>query len=259
MFLNKYPLFSAGRILKVEMLDELRDFPRKTLDMLFEKYSNGIICGCSIEASDDHITVKKGLIKHNGVIYMLKKDTQVPYVNTDKAAILKVKFAGEDKTGDFIRYASEFLIDSDFNLQSHEMELCRYKLKTGARLRTSYISLEDMSTEYDTVNIINTPFAAVEKPSISPYVLKQFAREAFQYNLTNPFDISFCMLCLGNGEVLEKEMIVNYVANRLRVRGGDLSNEDIYEYLLRILSDIREGGEAFGKSRRIDFKKIIVD
>lgn len=258
MLIYEYPLFNQGRILKIEMLNELRDYPRELTDILFGQYSNGIIQGCELKINNNYIVVKKGLIKHDGIIYVLKKDKMIPYENTENTVMLKVRFRGETKNSDFIRYESEIIIDDDLNIQSDEIELCRFKLKKGAKLRAEYISLEDMSTEYDTVNIINSPFAAVERSSLSPYILKQFAKEAFQNNLTDAFDISFCMMCLRNGEVLERELIINYIAARLKVRNKNYSNEEIYQFLLRILGDIRNGRENF-KASRIDYKKIIVD
>ncbi|OOM73567.1 hypothetical protein CLPUN_44630 [Clostridium puniceum] len=48
MFENRYPLFNSGRLLKIEMLEELRNFPREFLDVQLKGYSDGIIYGCDI-------------------------------------------------------------------------------------------------------------------------------------------------------------------------------------------------------------------
>ncbi|MCY6355721.1 hypothetical protein [Clostridium sp. ZS2-4] len=259
MFFNTYPLFNRGRILKLEMLEQLRDFPRDFIDIVLSQYSDGIILGCDIKVNGDYIVISKGLIKHEDVMYMIKEDHSIPYRHTNDLAILKIRFLGETKNSDFIRYSTEIFIDENLEIQSDEMELCRFKVKMGAKLRGNYINFQDMSTEYDTVNIINSPFAAYEKSSLSPEILRNFAKEAFQYNLTNALDISFCMMCLQSPKVIERELILNYIAARLKILLRDYSNQQIYGHLVRILEDIKEGREILGSHGRIGYKKILVD
>ena len=52
MYKNNKPLFEAGKILKIQMLEELRDFNRDYLDIRYEEYTDGIIKGCAIEIYD---------------------------------------------------------------------------------------------------------------------------------------------------------------------------------------------------------------
>jgi hypothetical protein len=69
-----FPNFGKGRILKKEMLESLRDYPRDYLDICFKDYSNGIISGADILVGENGITVSRGVVKHNNRIYMLVKD-----------------------------------------------------------------------------------------------------------------------------------------------------------------------------------------
>lgn len=259
MFFNKYPLFNRGRILKLEMLEQLRDFPRDFIDILLGEYSDGIISGCNIKVNQDSIVVSKGIVKHNNIIYILKDDYILPYEYTNNTVILKIRFLSETKNNDFIRYGTEMVIDDNLDIQRDEMELCRFKVKMGAKLRVDYVNFEDMSTEYDTVNIINSPFAAYEKSSLSPKILRCFAKEAFQYNLTNALDISFCMMCLQSTKVIERDLIINYIEARLKILLRDYSNEQIYGYLLMILQDIKQGKQVVSNHGRSSYKKILVD
>lgn len=259
LFFNTYPLFNRGRILKLEMLEQLRDFPRDFIDIVLEQYSDGIIAGCNLKVEGNRIIISKGVIKHDNLLYLLKEDYSLSYKSTNHMAMLKIKFLGETKNNDFVNYGTEIFIDNNLNLKEDEMELGRFKLKIGARLRADYINLEDMYTEYDTINIINVPFAAFEKSSLCPYILNCFAKEAFKYKLVNALDISFCMLCLQNQQVMERELILNYIKARLEIEEKEYSNEQIYEHLVRILQGIRRGKEDLENNKRTDYKKIIVD
>lgn len=259
LFYNTHPLFTHGRILKLEMLEQLRDFPKDVIDIMLSQYSDGIILGCDISVSDDYIIVSKGLIKQDGILYMLKEDTIVPYNYTNDTAILKVRFLGETKNSDFIRYGTEMFIDETLSIQSDEIELCRFKIKTGARLRVDYTDFEDMNTEYDTVNLINAPFSAKDKETLNPKILKAFAKEAFENNLTNPLDICFAMTCMQESGAIARDLIMSYVTSRLGVGVREYSNRELYEYLRNILNDIKEGRQALNNSFRLDHKKILVD
>ena len=48
MFKNIYPLFERKRLLKKEMLENLRDYPRNIFQILYQSYSDGILSGCNI-------------------------------------------------------------------------------------------------------------------------------------------------------------------------------------------------------------------
>ena len=44
--------------------------------------------------------------------------------------------------------------DEELELGENQMEMCRFYLREGSALRDSYKNFADMSTEYDTVNLI---------------------------------------------------------------------------------------------------------
>lgn len=259
MFLNTYPLFNRGRTLKIEMLEQLRDFPRDFINILLEQYSDGIITGCELSVNNHYLVIAKGIVKHGGTLYMLKESCSVAYESTNTTVMLKIRFLDETKNNDFIRSGTEIFIDDDLDIKTDELELCRFKAKTGARLRVDYINFEDMSTEYDTVNLINSPFAAPAKSSLSPSILKTFAKEAFKYPITNALDAAFCMQCLQTQETLNREMIQNYLSARLRQELREYSNEEIYKYLLQILGDISQGRERSQGNRSFGGRSIMVD
>ena len=52
MFKNVYPLFERKRLLKKEMLENIRDFPRDIVDIFFFFFSDGILAGCDIKVKE---------------------------------------------------------------------------------------------------------------------------------------------------------------------------------------------------------------
>lgn len=259
MFSNTYPLFKPGRILKIEMLEELRDFPREILDISFKEYSNGIISGCNIEVNNDYIVVTKGIIKHQDMIYILKENYTIPYESTNQVQVLKIRFLGETINKDFIKLESEIFLDDNLQVNIDEMELCRFKLKKGARLRNNYVDFRDMSTEYDTVNTINVPYSAYGESSLNPDILRQFARELLKSNVSEAWDISFGMTCIQSRDTVQKEIIMSYLLYKLCIEKKDYSNEELYLYLLDVLNK-ESNGQAAGERRRSGrFKTILID
>lgn len=256
--MNRSPIFARGRILKLEMLESLRDFPRDIINIHLEGYSNGILKGCRLDTDDSHITISPGIIYFENHIYMLKEESSISYLNCENEVILKMKFRDENKDEDFLEYRCELVLDDNLIIATNEIELCRFKLKSGFRLRANYRDFEDMQTQYNTINIIESPFASYNEYTISPQILRFFADEAFQYHLSNPFDISFCMICLSGGSKISKELLVNYISSRLNLEQREFSNNQIYMHLNTILKSIKEGSE-FKLDSLYSSEKIYID
>lgn len=259
MFENKYPLFNEGRLLKIEMLEELRDFPREFFNVQFSGYSDGIIYGCHMDVTDDHIVVKKGIIKYQDTLYLLKEEKKIQYECNNKLMTLKVKFLQTVNEKDFIKNSTEVYLSEKSELEVNEIELCRFKLRTGAKLRINHLDFNDLSTEYDTVNIINVPYAAYGDSSLNPEVLRRFGRELLECNLNEPWDISFAMMCVQSKEAVQKEIIISYLLYKLNIETKDYKNIDLYYYLLDVLKSAKDGAGSHGRRGTGRFKKILID
>ncbi|TCO67916.1 hypothetical protein [Marinisporobacter balticus] len=120
------------------------------------------------------------------------------------------------------------------------------------------MNFEDMTTEYNTLNRIHVHFSAYKNSTLSPYVLTNFAKEAFGYKLSNPLDIAFCMQCLQKEEAMSKELIINYIAARLEIDYKDYSNEKLYKFLVEILKEIKSS-KGMKRDRNYLSKRILVD
>jgi hypothetical protein len=259
LFENRYPLFNSGRLLKIDMLEELRDFPRGFFDARFRGYSDGIISGCDLEVSDNNIKILRGIIKYQGVLYILNKEKKIEYTCSNKLMVLKVKFLPQALDSDFRTNSTEIHLDENLNLEENEIEICRFKLRAGAKLRINHTDFTDLSTEYDTINTIYAPYAAYGESSLNPEILRRYGNELLTCNLSEAWDTSFTMMCVQNKEAIQKEIIISYLVNKLGIEMKDYSNEDLYYYLLEVLNSVKDGARGHGRRGSGKFKKILID
>ena len=244
-FEYKVPTFAPGPVRK-EIMQCLRDIALDEQNVRYYKYTDGVISGCALVEEDMKIGLINGIVKFAGRIYKLKEKLLVPYEPTDALTILKLRFAPQSSHKEYTHYTAELVLDTDTVIKPHEMEMGRFKLKRGSRLRTVYVDFWDMATEYDTVNLINVPQAAVgnatNTTTLSPAITNYFAREAYGFftNSTtnpNPLDIAFCTNILADGRPINRELIEMYVCNRLEQKyTGKLSNIQLYETLGEVLN-----------------------
>ena len=256
MFKNKKPYFKRGNILKRQMLENLRDYPREFIDIFFEDYSEGIIAGADITVKDEFICINKGLIKFREKIYVLDETEKIKYFSSNEDVIIKLKFLEEKDVGDFIVYDSEVYIDKENNqLAQDEFELGRFKLREGAKLRSNYTEFTDFSTKYNTVNIINVKYSAIGNYTISPLITEEFSNILKKTKLDNNLDTLFLMQAL-NSKIISRELIVYYLTQRLNLNKKNYSNLEIYNYLKLIVKRLK-GKESI--KRGMKNNKMIVD
>ena len=110
----------------------------------------------------------------------------------------------------------------------------------GFDLRDNHKSFEDIQTEFDTINYLNSTWAGIEREWINPYILKRFANEAMDSNLENMEDIAFCYTCLNEEKPVDINLIERYLKNRQNLKDKTkLTKEEIFKYLSLTLSDIK--------------------
>lgn len=254
---QKYPQLERLHILRTETLISMRDRAFDTFTLYCEDYGDGILSGCRPITSKTSITLSAGIILHNKFLYLIKEPMSIDYEPTDEDTLMKIIFEPELEDENFIKRNVSLKLSHDLNLTDNEMELCRFKLKKGAILRTNYTDFFDRATEFDTINTINVPYAAPHGSTISPEILENFAQEARDFSLDIE-DFSFCMAALS-GKIISSEQISFYIEHRLKINLPDKTNQTLYEHLSLILEDIKNGRprEIFGmKNRR---REIIVD
>ena len=181
----------------------------------------------------------------------------VEYSPTDEYMMMKIIFEPELETENFIQRNINLILSHDMEIASNEMEICRFKLKKGAVLRTTYTDFFDRVTEFDTVNTINVPYAAIGGHTLSPEILINFANEARDFELCDQ-DFNFCLNALG-GHITSSEQISFYIEHRLKIELKSPTNQNLYDNLCLILREIKNGRrrEIIGTRQRR--REILLD
>ncbi|MCI8805824.1 MAG: DNA and RNA helicase [Clostridiales bacterium] len=253
----KYPYFKKDRILKIEMLENMRDFPRDMLDIYCFGLTDGIVCGFEPEVDKNKITFSEGITKFKGKVYLIGESVTLDYGETDSDVMIKLCFGEKIRDKDYETTPIDFIIDRDMKVSDNQQELGRFKLKKGAYLRSDYQDLYDFTTEYNTFNVVNVKYAGIEEPAINIDMLRYFAKEALNAVPKDIYDVSFCMQCLNSTRV-EKSVIYSYLNYKLNENISYMSNKDIHNNLVNILDDIKR--ESSRKIRNRPFSdKIIVE
>jgi hypothetical protein len=258
MFANVVPLFARGRILKKEMLENLRDFPRNFFDIYFADYSDGVIAGADVIIGEDKITIAKGIVKHDQCLYLLEDCLQIPYFNINKEILIKVRFLTEEAAGDFRFRRTEVVLDDNLEITGDEMELGRFKLREGAMLRSDYTDFFDLATEYNTINVIHAPHAAPGMATLNPMILRYFARIVLKCNSDNAYDLNFAMTCLSQ-KPISRELILYYLTNRRELEYQEYTNFEIYRHLALIIKELESGVKQHHGPKQSEMERIIID
>jgi len=230
------PTFTPGPVTK-EILQCLRDLSYDEQTLRYNTYTDGIITGCTLIEENMRIGLVNGIVKFAGRLYKLKEKILIPYEPTDALTIMKLRFSPQIPSRDFIHYKAELVLDTDPTLKPHEMEMGRFKLKRGSRLRTTYKDFRDMATEYDTVNLMYLKQSAPGDTTLSPTITRLFGHEAYPHIKDNALDAAFCTQALASGEAINRELIEHYVCNRLsRTYTGKMDNARLHASLGEVLN-----------------------
>ncbi|NEW09797.1 DNA and RNA helicase [Paenibacillus sp. SYP-B3998] len=258
MFTNVYPNFTKGRILKRDMLESLRDDPRRFTELSYQAYSDGILAGAEVRITAENLIVSSGLVKFGSRIYALEQDYSLSYSATGRETVLKIRFREAVAQLDFTLYNTDIVLDDDISLRGNELELGRFKLKEGAKLRSDYQSFADCATEYNTWNSIYTAYSALGQSSLSPALTRYFGAQLLSAGSSNAYDIAFAMQCLNQGTV-NRDLILHYIGSRLGTGYKAYDNVHIHKYLTRILEETQGGTRAKPDLRPGAPRRMIVD
>lgn len=241
MFQYEYPQFEKKRILRTEMLDKLRDYPKNFLDLSFQEFGDGVVNGCAITWDDGRLTISSGIIYWKGKLYLLEQPFIMECKAEDKFRYLKIQFLAEVREAGRIMGNTRVFLEDKKPDPACEMELCRFRLQEGARLRDSHESLHDYSTEYDTINLIHQPYAVTGGSTLNPKIIRQFSKEMLRSQSTDPYDISFSMNAMANYGLVSVDCLREYLSARLGEEYGEKGNAGIYRGLLECLKNQSNG------------------
>lgn len=260
MFQDNYPIFSRDMILKAEMLEALKMYPRDFFQVMYRNYSDGVIAGASLTIVDGvGIQVNPGILKHKGVLYHLSEPVLLDEYERGKDLAVRVRFLEREENASEVRNETIIDICSPEQITDSDLELGHFVLKEGAMLRQDYQNFKDMATFHNTINILNVPYAMTGGEStISPKVLYQFGTEMLNYELTDAYDISFVSLCMQQ-QPMNRIFIEKYLEHRVdNISKGAHTNEQIHSYLVKALELARLGKGSTGVKRG-PARRMLVD
>ena len=286
MIENKYPIFGHGQVISKQALDLLRDNPVELTELLYLDRKDGIISGFNLvtDAESKQVTVTKGIVKCGGKVFWMNEDYKFDMPEIENRYILKLNlFSDFQKRKFYVRSADFSLeilnngenveiknendVETGFDLYNQleinyenventgrkkigEIEITRFITRVGAELRNDYNSFKDLRRDFNLLELINTKYSSKhELGTLHPKILELFGKEASKKTNLDIFDVNFYVNCL-NGSV-ERDVIVAYINLKLEMEQKNYSNEELYQYLVKIL-------ENLGKDREISQKKRVI-
>lgn len=253
-----FPFFERGRTFSSDMITSIRDYTFDFSNLYLDDCSDGIVSGCKIEVNNTIVNLTKGILKFKDVVYILNQPLSETYEATEKLQVLKLSFSDELVTQKSSHREVMLKLTNDLNLTENEIEVCRFKLKKGSKLRTDYLDFDDYNTEFDTVNRLHVSYCGRYEPTVSQDVLIAFATEALEHTLT-PIDSQIVLTILSANFFTNKKVLEAYIALKRSETIKPHSHIEIYEALSTILKEIR-GIQKQGKERKKQRnRQIIVD
>ena len=256
-FIQSKPQFKDGVILKANKMNELAKHTFELPNLIFTGFTHGIISGLEVSVQNNNIVISKGAFCFESEIYTIIQDMLFPYSPTKNWQYLKIDHVDTLSKLDGIEESFEIKLDNK-STKNDEIELCRFNLQDGAKLRFMYDDFEDMNTEFDTISLIYVPYSSKDNPSLHPKILKNFAREMLNLNPQNILDTFFCLGVLGLNTVMNAEEIHRYIEIRTDEKIDLISNYKLYQKLFDILKEEKSKTKTL-KNKLITRRKIIVD
>ena len=293
MIENKYPIFGHGQVISKDALDLLRDNPAELIELLYLDRKDGIISGFNLVADTENkqVTVTKGIVKCGGKVFWMNEDYKFDMPEIENRYILKLNlFSDFQKRKFYVRSADFSLeilnngenveiknendVETGFDLYNQleinyenventgrkkigEIEITRFITRVGAELRNDYNSFKDLRRDFNLLELINTKYSSKhELGTLHPKILELFGKEASKKTNLDIFDVNFYVNCL-NGSV-ERDVIIAYINLKLEMEQKTYSNEELYQYLVKILDNLGKDREIIQKKRVVP-RKITIE
>lgn len=293
MIENKYPIFGHGQVISKEALDLLRDNPAELIELLYLDRKDGIISGFNLvtDAESKQVTVTKGIVKCGGKVFWMNEDYKFDMPEIENRYILKLNlFSDFQKRKFYVRSADFSLeilnngenveiknendVETGFDLYNQleinyenventgrkkigEIEITRFITRVGAELRNDYNSFKDLRRDFNLLELINTKYSSKhELGTLHPKILELFGKEASKKTNLDIYDVNFYVNCLN--ESVERDIIIAYINLKLEMEQKNYSNEELYQYLVKILDNLGKDREIIQKKRVVP-RKITIE
>lgn len=255
--IRKYrPLFKSKRVLKATQLEQLADQTFFLPNCLYYNFSNGIMSGFEITVEKNNLMISPGVFRFHNEMFVIDREVILTYEHNDKLMYLKLCFVGTKATGE--EQENEFYITlDDTPTTKSDIELCRFRLQIGARLRTIYDDFDDMNTEFNTVNLIYTPYSNKDRGTLNPIILKRFATEMMKFKNDNMLDKQFCMQIICSSSI-PLDGVLAYLKLRDEIELEQSTNIKVYKELQAIIGAMKNIERPIER-KAFPKRKIIVD
>lgn len=237
------PLFRKGRVLKAESLEALRDFPLQLAKLGLEGWADGVLFGYDICYEDGFVTVGAGAVWYHGQVVMTKEE-QLEFRAFEQQVTVCLRLYPGAYTEDFYVWQTGLRLKNG-EAGRGELELGRFRLSEGARLRKDYKDLRDCRTAYNTLDITQVPYAGPGGVTMAPQTMHIFAKMVLDDPTARDMDVSFALLCLSQKPV-SRESLLRYLSRRLEEPFRELTHSEIFERLVRIC---KTGGSSVRNER----------
>lgn len=238
------PIFKELHLLRKDMLEALADYAFQTDQLLYKGYGDGIIAGCDLTTTEDSIILNEGVIFFEEQMFLIKEPMSVLYHPTNTTTVLKICFSEQMRDVNLVYREIDLALTEQTQLKKGELELCRFKLQEGARLRYQYQNFEDRNTEFDTLNTIYASYSAKGGSTLSPKIVHEFAVEMLKAKQLSALDMMFGLQLLDRDRPASKDVLAAYIEKRDEKELQNPSNLVIYKELARILKEVTEGRKA---------------
>ena len=293
MIENKYPIFGHGQVISKQALDLLRDNPVELTELLYLDRKDGIISGFNLftDVESKQVTVTKGIVKCGGKIFWMNEDYKFDMPEIENRYILKLNlFSDFQKRKFYVRSADFSLeilnngenveikneddVETGFDLYNQleinyenventgrkkigEIEITRFITRVGAELRNDYNSFKDLRRDFNLLELINTKYSSKhELGTLHPKILELFGKEASKKTNLDIYDVNFYVNCLN--ESVERDIIIAYINLKLEMEQKNYNNEELYQYLVKILDNLGKDREIIQKKRVVP-RKITIE
>lgn len=234
MFQTVESAFERHGVLRAQALNEGINGSLKIMEQLYADYDDGVLKDIVIEQESDSIIIKGGMVLYQGKLYYLEQEIRIQLRQNNQREILKIRFLEVQNKDGLKKWTTDVVLDENDIVRSNEIELCRFQHQPGAKLYPANGNFKEFVTEYNTINVINTPYAACGQSTISPKITKSFSEEMMKKEWKDPYDMIFCLEC-QKGQAIQRKTLIHYIGHKLNISRDKMSNQEIYTHLAKIL------------------------
>lgn len=260
MYVKKMPVFQAGKVLTIEMLDALKSAIEATENQKYSGYSDGVLHGFQVEIADDYLIVDKGAFIYQEELFAVSEKTKILYAGNGETQLLVLRIGDKEKTSNFEIREAEFKLIPDGDEILSDLEIARFRLQKGARLRNQFQGLRDMNTSYDTLNLCHARWSAFGGNTMAYPILEMAAREIEKKNNTDIYDEMLLeAIYSAKGESIPGVMIDRYLKRKLGKSVDVTTPEARYKALLNAVNQMSTQEEAPRGEQQKRNNRIIID